>query len=352
MTRDHSTRRGVTLIEVMVAMALTLVIMLILAEAFKSSLDFVRSANSTGTMISHLNGAGTILTRDLNAEHFLPEDVTSKPNGGLRLSDQRLDWAGSTLPGKVWGPPRGGFFRIESPAPTSHGVDQDGFNITTAANHVLHFTSVLPGGSDQNLFAVRSPAGAAGTVYSSRAAEIAYFLVETGQTDPGPSGRKVYNLIRRYRLIALDDQFVNSLTAAVADTDVISVPNPNPTNTVNTLATVATPANRMPHTAFGAANARYGEDILLSNVLSFEVLADWTPNPATAAPYAAAAPRPFTNAGIIDNSDSPYDYLPGAGVFDTSNPALYVRVKTIQVTIRVWDPRMKQARQNTWKFAM
>src|SRR5688572_1223835 len=116
MTRNRTNRRGVTLIELMVAMALTLVIMLILAEAFKSSLDFVRSANSTGSMIYQLNGAGTILGRDLQAEHFAPDD--RKPNRGVRLSDQRLDWRNNT-PGsaKNWNPPPGGFFRLVSPAP-------------------------------------------------------------------------------------------------------------------------------------------------------------------------------------------------------------------------------------------
>src|SRR6478672_10390035 len=90
MTRNRTIRRGITLVELMVAMAITLVIMLVLGEGFKGTLDFVRGANSLGGMIYQLNGAGTVMTRDLKAPHFPADD--RKPNGGISLSDQRLDW--------------------------------------------------------------------------------------------------------------------------------------------------------------------------------------------------------------------------------------------------------------------
>jgi hypothetical protein len=75
---------------------------------------------------------------------------------------------------------------------------------------------------------------------------------------------------------------------------------------------------------------------VLANVLSFEVLADWTGTPA---------PRAFNQ-----NSDNPYDTIPG-GAFDSNNPGGR-RIKSLRVTIRIHDPRMKQTRQNTWDFAM
>jgi prepilin-type N-terminal cleavage/methylation domain-containing protein len=72
MIRIRLKRSGFTLIEMMVAMALSLGIMLILTESFKMALDFVRSAHSTGEMISQLNGAGILLTRDLNTDFNAP----------------------------------------------------------------------------------------------------------------------------------------------------------------------------------------------------------------------------------------------------------------------------------------
>jgi hypothetical protein len=42
--------------------------------------------------------------------------------------------------------------------------------------------------------------------------------------------------------------------------------------------------------------------------------------------------------------------------FSTSNPPgrlpLAIRVKGIQITIRVFDPKTRSVRQNTWRFAL
>lgn len=348
MTGNRPTRRGITLVELMVAMAITLVIMLVLGEGFKGTLDFVRGANSLGGMIYQLNGAGTVMTRDLKAEHFAPEDY--KPNRGVHLSDQRLDWF-NLPPGpgnKRWAPPRGGFFRAYSPRPSYETFnDQEGFRISWAENHHLHFTSILPGGNDQNLYTVKGANGA----YSSRAAEVAYFLAPTGRTDPGASGRNLYNLHRRYRLVALDDEVPNfPPIPAGAGTDEEVLSRNAQTGRINTLATVTDPRNRMPLTPL--SGVRFGEDILLSNVLSFEVLVDWTPHPSQ--PGSTAPP-----AGFATNSDAPWDFLTqGNNLFDTAPTPpqtavpQYVRVKSLRVVIRVWDPRMKLARQNTWYFYM
>jgi hypothetical protein len=341
--RPRRTRRGITLVEMMVAMALTLGIMLILTEAFKISLDFVRIANANGTMMNHLAGAGNMLDHDLSAEHFLPE--AGKPNGGVRLSDQKGT------------PPRAGFFHIESRQPVYEAFrDSEGNTLSTATNHSLHFTSLLKGGSDSEVFLGISPAG---VPYRSRAAEVAWFLVPTGEVT-SPTGLPLHNLVRRYRLVALDDDSRASLRSAVADSELISVPNPNATNTVNTLADVRTLANRIQVPAaprlpnslpqFQQNTPRYGEDVVLTNVLSFEVLVWWDGGAVTN--RATPPPRPYT-AG---NSEYPYDYLYATnGVFDTftgTNAAPSMRVRGLQITIRICDPRVGIARQNTWKFAL
>jgi prepilin-type N-terminal cleavage/methylation domain-containing protein len=335
ITAVRRTRLGFTLVEMMVVMAILLGIMLILAEAFRISLDFVRTANSTSSMILQINGAGNALQRDLSADHFFYED--GLPNGGVKLSDRRFNLAGATMP-------IGGYFRIVNSAPTGQVFDADNIAVNIATGHQLQFTSILPGGTDSNQFSALSPV-TGGVPYSARAAEIAYFLVPTGTKTSLPGGQPLFNLVRRYRLVALTTDDLPLLNLAVAGdttyTDVISSTNGT---TANTLATVTAPANRLSLASFPAGSTRYGEDILVSNVLSFEVLAQWDGTTA------ANSSRPFSIGG---NTDGPHDFFQGAvpTTFDTAlSPA--IRVRSLQITLRVYDPRMKQARQNTWKFAM
>jgi hypothetical protein len=347
MTR--TTRRGrpaITLIEMMVTMALTLVIMLILTESFKISLDFVRGSNSTGQMMYQLNGAGAVMTRDLKSEHFL-RDAT-RQNGGVRLSDLRAD-----LTAPPWAPPKRGFFRIQNPPPTAApATDREGFDVRTSTNHQLHFTVVLPGTNDSTL----GLANAGAATYRSRVMEVAYFLVPTGRTSPGAGGQPLHDLIRRYRLAVPTGEgaAINAGAGADPGGEVISlrVAPPaaddddddgvagNPPGPVNTLGNLRNAANRMLLNRLPVTSTRYGEDILASNVLSFEVLADWSsPGVRTAAP------------AFPGNTDYPFGNLPGT--YDSATVAAGgIRVKALQITVRVYDPRMKAARQNTWKVAM
>jgi type II secretory pathway pseudopilin PulG len=367
------TRPAFTLVEMMVAMALCVGIMWILAESFKMGLDFTRHARSTGSMMTQLNGAGAVMSRDLLQDHFWRDD-NNPYNGGVRLSDQRPNLL--TTSGQGWTPPKGGYFRIVSPQPTTDitsAQEVSGFAISSATNHSLQFTTVL-GPNDQNLYS----ATVNGVPLLSRAAEMSYFLVDSGlTTSPGPLGKRLYNLHRRQRLLALTPDDRQPLQIAINGDPAAEVVAHNGT-TVFTLADVMNPALRVGQTPFGLASARYGEDLLLSNVLSFEVLVDWDRN-VNNLTGSHLGPRAF---GAPDfNTDFPYDYLSLAGhnsahpnTFDTwhavsgwntftTGPApapvpttnrlpLAVRVKGLQITIRIWDPKTKQARQNTWKFSM
>jgi hypothetical protein len=380
MTRRHRLRPAITLVELMVAMALSIGIMWILAESFKMGLDFTRHARSTGSMMNQLDGARAVVARDLLAEHFLRDE--NKPNGGVRLSDQRLDRLSNTSPSTGWKPPKGGFFRIISPAPTGLDLrtDLDLYSMNTARNHALHFTSILPV-TDQNLYT----AMVGGFRYTSRSAEIGYFLVDSGlRTSPGPSGETLYHLVRAQRLAATTSDEISGLSGAVADSGVIAS---NGTNQIYTLADLRDPSLRLnvspstmpgmgtPPPTFGIASARYGEDLLLSNVLSFEVMVDWGQN--VGSPQVAGSTL-ATRTTLAGNWDSPFDHLSvnagqnttytNAGLFDTWYPhpswdnfalavkpnalPLAIRVKQIQITVRVFDTKTKQARQSTWKFSM
>ena len=348
MTTRHPTiRRGFTLVEMMVAMALSLGIMLILAEGFKSATDFVRLANANGQLMNQLEGTGNRLEHDLLAKHFTFD--ATRPNGGVRLSDQMMHQPG-------WLPPTlGGFFRIVAGPPTYVTTDIEGNAVSTATNHGLHFTSILRGGSDAEQFTTDFPAGSA-TVYRSRAAEVAWFLVPTGELT-SPTGLPLYNLVRRYRLVALDDDTRSTLdrviqsetTTPARHQEVISVPAPNTTPPrANTLATVMNPANRLalgqfPQTPPVGAT-RYGEDVVATNVLSFQVLV-WGDAPTT------AWPRLFPT-----NTEAPFDYLPGDGTLDTfivpGTQPNRIRVRALQITIIIADTRVGIARSRTWKLDM
>jgi hypothetical protein len=148
-----------------------------------------------------------------------------------------------------------------------------------------------------------------------------------------------------------------------------------------------------------ATQGRVGDDILLTNVLSFEIQATWAPAPQAFITYPSPAqptnfipirgPRAFTNTTGNPNTDYPFDHLPNVNInpflpahmFDTwytagagtpnawnnfnalynpqlklpQNPNLIpmpIRITGLQITIRIYDPKTNQARQNTWRIAM
>ena len=300
--------------------------------------------------MDQLRTAGVVLRRDLQAKHFSPDPQPGNPSERTRLSDYRFDLTGTSAP-------RGGFFRIYSPASTPEGVDADNLVSYRAENHQLHFTSVLPGGKDEELYfatITRTLPGPPPTItavaYSSQAAEIAYFLVaDTGQFTNGPGTQQLYKLIRRQRLVAYTDADRQALNMALTDepataSDVISIRSGN---LVNAMPDLTNPANRLSLgvlTTFTPIN-RVGDDILLSNVISFEVKVLWIPTGSTT-PGATA---------FASNTDYPFDNLlalPG-NTFDTgSNPAPTIRVKALQIRLRVFDGKLKAARQNTFVVEM
>jgi len=333
----------------MVALGLSVLTMWLLAEAFRIGLEMIGQARAQANLMTQLHAVGDIFHRDLVVAHpFLPDD--NRPNRGLRLSDQRLDQL--TASGQGWTPPPGGFFRIISPDSTLVQTDTEGLNIYTATNHALHFTAILPE-NDRNPFCAFGPAGI--RPIESRAAEIAYFLVNTGGVT-GPDGNPLYQLVRRQRLVALDDFHRASLQVPANYSSLIAVDTA--TNQPLTLKQIRHPSQRLPLSPVN--DPAYGTDILLSNVLSFEVRVDWDPNP-NGTLNSSNPPRPFSV-----NTEYPYDNLTanaGRTVFDTwydepnwntafNTLPLAIRVRGIQVSVRVFDPKTRAVRQNTWRFAL
>src|SRR5262249_39598952 len=101
---DMRRRQGFTIVELLVAMALIVFIMVILTEAFTAGLESFRQLKAIGDMQEKMRAVFIILRRDLQSEHF-------DEQRGNRLSDQDF----TPLPGQTvprMDPPNNGYFRI------------------------------------------------------------------------------------------------------------------------------------------------------------------------------------------------------------------------------------------------
>lgn len=216
-------RQGFTLVELLVAMALIMFVMVILTQAFTASLRAFQILKATGDMDSRLRMVGAIMTSDLRADHF---------EGRKRLSDLNF-WAA--------GPPREGFIRIYQGSPLSttnpnapyyqENSDGNGDNFPSnrAIDHRLHLTVKKRGNNRGDYFiaSILDPLGStfpsANTTffaqpsdakyqdvpntYTSQWAEVAYFLINNGATTPG--GIPLFALYRRQMLLVSNDLAVN-----------------------------------------------------------------------------------------------------------------------------------------------
>ena len=199
MIRQTRIRSGTTLVELLVAAAMSIMIMWLLTWCYQQGLASFSNTKAHADLMDQERMVTSVMTRDLLADHFLND--SSKPNGGHMVRDQRLD-----LTSPTYVPPKSGFFYAFSPAGSIEGVDgdTDGFQSSISTNHILQFTSILPGGPPEQMFNADVPFGTVttGPTYG-RAAEISYFLVPTGQT---LGGTQLNNLMRRQRLCAFNDR--------------------------------------------------------------------------------------------------------------------------------------------------
>ena len=134
-TPRATSRPGFTLVELMVAMALSLFLMTILAEAFAVSMDTFRGLRALGDMQDTLRTSLRQMREDLSAPHF---------EGARKLSDPNF-WAE---------PRREGFFYMRGGFPTSEGNDGNTMPSTSAYDLVLHFAVRRRGNRPENYFSV------------------------------------------------------------------------------------------------------------------------------------------------------------------------------------------------------
>ncbi|QJW97479.1 PulJ/GspJ family protein [Frigoriglobus tundricola] len=347
MTRRTHTRRGMTLVELLVAAAMSIMVMWLLTWCYQQGLGSFSNTKSQGDLMDQLRQVSSLMTRDLTASHFEPDDT--RANLGLRVSDQGIV-GGSTN----YTPPHGYFTAMSKTYTVNEGSDGYGFQSTYSTGHSVQFTALLPGGPPQNLFCadLTGASGSTPQAYYGRAAEIAYFLDST-PTGATPGGTPLYNLRRRQRVCGInsDDAAAYDLSGAPSNTsDVMSTAGSSPSWTVLPLRQLSVSGNPSNNRLVQASlsGARVGEDILMSNVVSLEIKFTGSAQNGT------TWPTPYANSsGTITNTDYPYDNLPGTGVFDTAGPQYVSSMTPIRITgamirIRAYAPRTQITRQTTF----
>ena len=401
------TRPGFTLVELLVAAALSILIMAVMATAFQTGLQTLSTLKSIGDMAERLITADTMLRSDLEAEHFATVGGGTAGTRGddspspLRLSDLRYDML--TSGGGQAFPPPGGYFQIFNGSPSIvEGLDADGLLSSRAGageNHRLSMTNRRQGGSqeqlfsgdlsllnaaDQAMFAPPNPNQNSSDIYPGNRlvtqwGQIDWFLDYTRPTTL--NGVPTWPLVRRVRVIGTNSVTLTSPQDAFATLSVSTdAPPAPPTNRLNTPQSITPLSPRFGNSGPNAstvAGSNVGDDIVITNVVSFEVKAMWAPGPGVPAPRAAVPfPLPSNPSNMVPNGDFPFDDLPvvptptmpenttpgvaGNRIFDTMSNApgwnvpgnansipLRIRIIAVQVKIRVYDPKNKLARQTT-----
>ncbi len=393
ITRTARTRRpGFTLIEVLVAAGLCMLIMVVMTQAFAAGIDTFSVLKSTGELQERLAISGTVLQADLAATHL--ENQVGEPT---RVSGIRFDKIG--VPGfeQTARPPYRGFFRIQqegiSTPEGSTGVDPDGIPCTKAGGspnngHILHMAIKLPGTRQDRAFTANlgtapQPPNSlinlepSNTKYCSQWAEVAYFLNPTPTGTTAAGGTPLYSLHRRIRVLKQDDNGAPiPWGAAPAPTFQTTAPGMScspilPSKNLNGPGSITVPDNRLggksgtrsvtsPATIDDFAALGTGDDILLSNVISFEIKANWDPAPAPTneAPFFDLPNGPlgrifdtWSDRGAYSTWNQPtIQVSAGPPVVMGPNPSyvpLPIRLKAIQIKLRIYDPKNKLARQIT-----
>ena len=217
---NRNPRIAFTLVELMVAMALIILMLSIMSQAFVIATGVMQGLKEVADMQEKIRPAITLLQRDLGAFHF---------EGIKKLSDPEF-WDN--------GPPKEGYFMLWQDR--ANDVAEGATNNVTfsqsaaLANHMLAFTVKLPGKSPNDFFESSSLGAFGNTFFNgpgtpptppgmtdsntrrfekdsslihSEWAEVAYFLgPHTGNPDGYTDGKAgpalaYYNLYRQQRLV-------------------------------------------------------------------------------------------------------------------------------------------------------
>lgn len=417
-TIRQAARRGFTLVELMVAAALCVLIMYVMATAFKAGMDTLSELKSVASLAEQLRTADTIMRRDLgNDRKELPTDpnrfsgashyyhLEDSTGRGVRVSDigkSLVTSAGSpSPPGPLWnGASDYGFFKVVTNPSTPEGNDGIGIESALALNDWLHFTTKLNNDSanQATTFAAGAPPvfatsstnmidlAGSNDQYVSTWGEVLYFLAPSGQLTPDPddagplASLPLYTLHRRIRVLARPTHIPAVVPASMIAGGIgfypevglyddgsssVGIHPPGGARGVND------PANRMvgdipasapapptplptpPSTQvdplkFPATSSYYGNDIVLTNVLSMKVQVMFDDIREVDPPD--GSPPVVTSSPL-------YQDIPTAmrGKYDTFNNTSYtesgfkhtLRLRAIRIQLRIYDPKNLLTRQMT-----
>lgn len=224
--------RGFTLVELLVAMALSLFVMALFGSLFLNATQSVQKAKGIATADQNVRTSVLTIKKDL-ADLYL-----------------RSEFDGATNPSKIFiadnaaTRPSGGYFMIEENSPAiRQGVDQFGLPLDVDTDDVIAWTARRAGDSVPEMFFGKVPAGSAldnfnalrrfdatnNGLSTSTLAEVAYFLrADSAQsTTPQIRGRDAldptvinvsapvtYTLYRRQLLIIDDAELLANMNAA------------------------------------------------------------------------------------------------------------------------------------------
>lgn len=458
-------RAGLTLVEMLIALALSIFIMAIMSEAFVKGLEAFGQFKALSDLEQRLRTFANIVRRDLRAPHF----DTSRKLSECTVTGRGMPQLDGLKAGTYSAPeatallrqlepyqfktPSEGFFSVEEwanrpPWSNNPGVASSFFEGTDVSlrpsyrdlavfngagqivisSDVLHFTSRLEGNDPDKFFYGKARPGslvdggggvsaglsrydsAGNGMYTSQAAELLYFLgADDSQFTPGvstPGGPILtFNLYRQAWLLVpsrfsdgssavSDNTYTADPTQYYTNNDVSAVPDAGGNFFYNSMAdvqhrvrrigagTVRAP-KRLPTAAGGGLD---GSDIMLTNVISFDVKVfdpfaykiPLTPtsgrgayvdigdvfqpaNGANQFPTAAGAAGdylqpvfggPVNGLPVLDTFDTGtlrYEGVPGGTTLTPAqSPATHrFPFTSIQITIRVYEPKSKQTRQIT-----
>lgn len=163
-------RHGFSLVEMLVAMALIIFIMVILTQAFVAGLEAFRTLKGIGDMEEKLRNASTLLRRDLTnlylkgpgSERKLSEpyfwDKGPPEEGFFRLWHGSYTYTPPAGPGSPFlNPPWGGVTPVTNQINRWEGFDAEGNPSYRSVNHILHFTTKLRGNRREDFLPARVP---------------------------------------------------------------------------------------------------------------------------------------------------------------------------------------------------
>jgi len=379
-TQIRTSKKGFTLVELLVSMAIIIFMLSIMSQAFVIATTCMSGLKGVGELLDKGRPVLAVLQKDLSGYHF---------DGYRRLSDADF-WDN--------GPPRQGYFKItEWGSKVVEGTTTDGVTYQrsgSAADHRLAFTSRLSGKNPEDFYvtafepyAVSDYSNLVGFFNSgttlqtsknsqrydftpgilhSQWAEIAYFTKSNTRT---ANGTPLMDLYRQQRAVLPSNSEANAL--ALNGTNLLQYENFSCRLIAGNIyfnkpSDLTMPSNRMVSGFPNSLPAHVNSDLLITDVISFDVriLPDYSLNDfsliSTLSNFGYTLSRNEFDTWATGNDGAiQYDI----GSFDTGiwqpsaiNPNVRIpiwnygaskglRINAIQVSIRIWDEKSQKARE-------